>query len=164
MRYLCTVAVGETVTFLGDAKKIDEGAYYYLEEATNGTEAQRRTREPLIKEYWKSGLHPKYGGDSFADFREKMKRDLGEGVDKYIYGFILNGKPKTKEVKDKSEIPKDVMDDPERSENIMTKIKSFTNYTKKQQARFIDNIIDDMKAAGVNSKKFDEILEGMKDV
>jgi hypothetical protein len=158
---LVTVSTDSEVSLLIEGELPIVGKYYILEDAIHGTSAQRRTREALIAEYWKSGVHPKYGGDGYTDFRDKLKRDMGEGFDKYIYGYIENNKAKTKEVKKKEDIPSYILNDPDMIEIVKGRLKSCTIYTKKQNANFIDNIINDMLANGVNTSKFQQILKGM---
>ena len=156
--------------YLVDSKqKPKEGMQYSLESMTEGTSAQRRTREKLIMLYWKSGKHPKYGGDQYDTFRDKLKRSIGEGFNKYVYGDIFQDKKtgvylsKIKQVKKYEEIPLYIREDPELRDSILGKLKSFSKYTKKQNQKFIDNIILDMSAAGVNDAEYFEMLEGMND-
>jgi hypothetical protein len=163
MKGLCTVSTGEVVNLLMSGDDMPElGKYYNLEDAIEGTGAQRRTREKLIKIYWRSGLHPKYGGDSLELFRDNLKKSLGEGFCKYVYADIVNGKPKIKEVKKESDIPDRIKTDPDFKEMILGKLKSCSHYTKKQNMKFIDNIILDMSANNVNSKEFEEIMKGLE--
>lgn len=144
-----------------------EGMQYSLESLTEGTGAQRRTREKLIMIYWKSGRHPKYGGDQYDVFRDKLKRSIGEGFNKYVYGDIYQdkktGKYKSaiKQVERFEEIPLYIREDPDLKESILGKLKSFSKYTKKQNQKFIDRIILDMGAVGVDSDEFQEMLKGM---
>lgn len=175
MKITITETDGSGGRFLVDSKDAPEiGRSYYMEDATSGTGAQNRAFHALVQEYWKSGLHPKYGGDPFDQFRDSLKRDLGEGFEKYVYADIEQVevdtfqpsheeryKPVIKEVKTYEEIPEEIRNDP--TGRIMGRLKSWTAYTLKQRRRLIDNLIDDMVAAGVDSKKFQEILEGMND-
>ena len=137
------------------------GRYYYLEDATHGTQAQNKAFHALLQEYWKSGLHPKYGGCSFSEFKDQIKRTLGEGFAEYIYATIDNGKPHIYTVDTWEEIPKEVREDKDMRQMIRGKLKSWTDYTVKQRKNLIDNLIDDALTNGVQSEKFTEILEGM---
>ena len=147
------------------------GRRYYLEDATEGTQEQNKAFHALVKEYWKSGVHPKYGGDDYSSFRDKIKRDLGEGFEAFVYahleavgvGKLGHYRAVIKQVKKYEEIPQEIREDPSRAEMIQGKLKSWSNYTVKQRMRLIDTLIDDVKANGVDTKKFDEILEGMQD-
>lgn len=143
--------------------KPKDGFWYNLEPAEEHTDSQHKTAEALITEYWKSGIHPKYGGDEYSTFRDKMKRDLGAGFASYIYADIVNKKPKIFDVKSVEEIPEHIRLDPDMKSMIRGKLKSLTRYTKKELANFIDNLLNDMVAAGCNSKKFQEICQGLKD-
>lgn len=154
--------------FLVDSKQQPkEGMQYSLESLTEGTGAQRRTREKLIMLYWKSGKHPKYGGDQYDIFRDKLKRSIGEGFSKYVYGDIYQDKKtgayksRIKQVSKYEEIPLYIREDPELRESILGKLKSFSKYTMKQNQKFIDNIILDMSAARVNDPEYFEMLEGI---
>lgn len=144
------------------ADKPEQGRRYFLEPAEDGTGEQNRAFHALLQEYWKSGLHPKYGGDPFSVFKDKIKRDLGQGFEAYVYADIIDGKPRIFQVKKEAEIPAHINNDPDRRQMIQGKLKSWTKYTMRQRMKLIDNIIDDAKAAGLNSKKFNEIVEGMQ--
>lgn len=166
MNYICIEAIEDKAVFTNDGT-LQAGIHYWIEDATNGTGAQRRTRELLISEYWKAGVHPKYGGDPYSDFRDCLKRDLGEGFDKFVYAdLIQDGKtlrPVIYEVKNKDEIPQRILDDPHLKEMVRGRLKSCGNYTKKQNMNFIDKLIADMVVNGVNSKRFQEIIGGLND-
>ena len=139
----------------------ETGRYYFLEDAAHGTQAQNKLAHALIGEYWKSGLHPKYGGDPFDSFRDQLKRTLGEGFESFVYAEIRGGKARIFQVENYEDIPKYIREDPELKEIIRGRLKSWSNYTNKQRRKFIDALIDEMTAAGVNSAKFQEILEGI---
>lgn len=131
------------------------GKYYNLEDASEGSNAQNKTFHALTLEYFKSG-QSSYDVSSYAEFKIEIKIQLGEGYEKFFYGAIVDGKPKIIEVKTKEEIPKGIALD-----LIRAKLKSWSDYTKKQRKETIDNVITEMLAAGVNTTKFEEILEGM---
>jgi len=139
------------------------GKHYYLEDAETGTNAQNKLFHALITEYWKSGLHPKYGGDDYSSFRDQIKRTLGEGFEKYVYAIldVTDGKAKIERVKTFEEIPEYIRLDPDMKEMIQGKLKSWSDYTAKQRKNCIDNLITDMDANGVNSKKYQEIMDGL---
>jgi len=42
-------------------------------------------------------------------------------------------------------------------------LKSWSDYTKKERQLTIDNIINEMFQVGVNSNRFNEILQGMEE-
>jgi hypothetical protein len=138
-----------------------EGHYYFLESATEGTLAQNKTFHALTMEYFKSGMHS-YNADSYKEFKKQIKRQLGQGFDAYIYGYILDGKPKTKKVSNKKDIPEYILNDPDFSENIIGNLKSWSDYTKKQRKETIDNVISEMLQSGINTPKFQEIMKGLE--
>jgi len=144
------------------ADKPEIGKRYILEDAITGTGAQNKTFHALVQEYWKTGLHPKYGGDDFSSFRDQIKRTLGAGLESFVYADILGGKARIKQVKLYDEIPEFIRHDKDLKELVQGKLKSWSDYTKKQRQNTIDNLIDDMVSNGVNTKKFQEIMEGLK--
>jgi hypothetical protein len=156
MRILCT---GDG-TYTG--ADLEVGRYYEAAPADTATEAQNRAFHALLQEFYASNLHS-YEGVNFEQFRNCIKRDLGAGNCGYEYmrhgergwewetaatwgemlgsGDILympNGKPVHKPV-----------------------LKSWSKYTKKERRETIDRLISVMIQAGANSKKFDEIIQGM---
>lgn len=139
------------------------GKYYLLEDAATGSRAQRKAWEALTTEYWKSGKHPKYGGDPLSTFRDKIKMTLGEGFDLYIYADYTDGKAVIKETKVYEDIPLRIRQDEQLRDVIRGRLKSTTKYTPKQWQRLIDNTIDDGTAAGVKSAKWFEILDGLSE-
>jgi len=159
MKILIT-AEGQYTVESKDAPKT--GFYYTLEDATKGTNAQNKTFHALVTVYWKSGVHPKYGGCGYHQFRDIIKRDLGVGFEAFVYASIVDGKPRINQVSSIDEIPEEIRLDPEMRTMIQGKLKSWGRYTKKERIRTIDNLIDDMAANGVNSDDFMEILKGLE--
>lgn len=159
----CIKEIGGEYTFSFMYSSPIVGHDYDLEEATEGTEKQRNTREALIMAYWKAGVHPKYGGEGYTTFRDKLKRDIGAGFDKYIYAVIVDNKPKIKTAKKKEDIPHEVLSDPDMKDMIQGKLKSCSRYGKKANASFIDNIILDGTANGCNTTEWNNIINGMND-
>lgn len=129
------------------------GRRYLIEDATTGTSAQNRAAHALIQEYWSSGLHS-YQTRTFSEFRDYLKRDLGAGFESFVYASPEG----VKKVKTREEIP----DEYNNSKYALGRLKSWSDYTMKQRREFIDALISEMMQAGVNSKKFHEILEGME--
>lgn len=166
MKGLCTQeSSGEYIfTFEGDSPEV--GKYYLLEDAVSGTLAQNSLFHALTMEYWRSGQHS-YNANSYGDFRNQIKRKLGQGFEKFIYGDVVQDKrtgkysPVIREVKKKEEIPLYIREDPNFKNMVIGKLKSWTEYTLKQRKNCIDNVITEMLQAGVNSKKFQEILKGI---
>ena len=108
-----------------------------------GTDAQNRAFHALLGEFWTSGLS---SYESYEDMRDTIKLRVA-GADSYIY--IENGKVRNvrslDEVKGKyAEVP-----------------KSWVDFTRDQRKEAIDWVIKEAQMAGVNSKKWDEIINGM---
>jgi hypothetical protein len=137
------------------------GRSYYLEDATSGTTAQNKAFHALVAEYYKSGCHSK-PNTSYDQFRDYIKRDLGAGFESYVFAYWDGKRAKIRKVKRFDMIPKSVVDDPEWSQSILGKLKSWGDYTKKERQSTMDKLIAEMHQAGVQTKKFHQILEGME--
>ena len=137
MKILCT-APGE---FAG--AELKPGCYYNAEPAAEGTNAQNNAFHALALEYWVSGCHS-YRAKNFLHFRELIKLYLGAGAENYYSLVDDNGRPVEKPV-------------------IRYRVKSWARYTKKERKESIDRLIAEMHQAGVQTKKFYEILRGMED-
>lgn len=135
----------------GDAPEV--GRRYALELADTPTQRQNKAFHALVQEYWTSGAHS-YPAKTFGEFRDYIKRDLGAGFCLYHW-FYWDGE---KMVKGKCENRDGI---PAGAE-ILGKLKSWSDYTKKERTETIDRLIAEMIQAGVNSKKFAEILEGLE--
>jgi len=127
-------------TFTGAELKV--GHYYNAEPSETGTNEQNRAFHALIQEYWRSGAHS-YNARNFGHFRELIKLYLGAGTERYYSLVDDYGKPLTE--------PK-----------LSWRVKSWSDYSKKERTETIDRLISEMIQAGVNSKKFSEILQGME--
>ena len=104
--------------------------------------SKNRAFHALVQEYWRSGAHS-YNARNFKHFRELIKLYLGAGPEKY-YSLVDDcGKP-TPEPR------------------ISWRVKSWADYTKKERTETIDRLISEMIQAGVNTKKFREIIDGME--
>ena len=165
---LCTVSTGQVANLLIEGELPEVGHYYYLESATEGTGAQNRTFHALTLEYWKSGQHS-YNADSYKDFKNQIKKSIGAGFEGFIY-IVMKApedlkhgvwKPFIKDAKSIEEIPEAIRQDPEMKQMIRGKLKSWSDYTKKQRKTTIDNVINEMMQCGINTNKFQEILKGM---
>ena len=168
MKALCTVASGEAVQLLitgGDLPEV--GAYYNLEHAIDGTSAQNKTFHALVMEYFYSG-QSSYSADNFAAFKNQIKRQLGAGFDGFVYIDVQNNKNrdgkahyKMFDVKKLEEIPLYIREDDHMKDMIRGKLKSWSDYTKKQRKTTIDNVINEMLQAEIKTTKFQEILKGI---
>jgi len=114
----------------------------------------------LIEVYYNSGKHS-YGDIPMYKFRDKIKYNLGKGIEAYIYVELVNGSPVIKDAKNLEDIPDYIYRDKQRASMIRGRLKSWSTYTKKQRRDTIDNLIKEMLTVQVNSKKFEEILRGI---
>lgn len=161
MKGLVTETSGQSAVILFDGQLPDVGAYYFLESAQGGTNAQNKAFHALVMEYWKSGQHS-YNASSYLDFRNQIKRHLGAGFEAYIYIEMVSGVPIIKDAKSIDDIPDHVRNYPDFRDIIRGRLKSWSDYTLKERKSTIDNLIADMIQAGVNTKKFQDIMEGLE--
>jgi hypothetical protein len=138
----------------------EPGMVYQLENAAEGTGPQNRAFHALLQEYWRSGCHS-YPAKNFMEFRNMIKRHLGAGFEAFVYATIENGKPVIRDAPTYDEIPEAVRKDPDLKKLVRGRLKSWTDYTKRERMRTIDNLIAEMEQSGVQTKKFYEIIEGM---
>jgi hypothetical protein len=170
MKGKCIKSAGDASTFIVHGKgKPMMGEDYYLEPAKNGTQEQNKAFHALVLEFFKSGQHS-YNISSFDDLKNCIKKSLGAGFDSFVYIDIQNNKNrdgkahyKMFDVKNTNKIPLYIREDPYMKDMIRGKLKSWGRYTKKERTSTIDGLIAEMKEAGVNSEKFEEILRGMGD-
>ena len=137
------------------------GAKYYLANAAEGSLDQGAAFHALVQEYWRSGTHS-YKAESFADFRDQIKRDLGAGFEKYFYVILVGGRPEYRIVKKESDVPADILADPDKRKMVCGRLKSWADYTMRERSDAISNLIAEMVQVGVNTRKFHEILEGLE--
>lgn len=136
------------------------GRGYFLEDSTTGTQAQNKAFHALVSEYWKSGMHS-YPARDFGEFRDMIKRSLGAGFEKYVYAEIVNGKPVIREAKHFEDVPEAIRRDPDLKQLVRGRLKSWSDYTKNERTDTMGKLIAEMVQAGLNSRKFNEIIEGM---
>lgn len=111
-----------------------------------GSEEQNRTWHALIREFWRSGCS---SYDNFYDMRDRLKLRIA-GAKEYIWmdkHFVQHTAKQ--------------LDDIPPCDFVGGVPKSWTDFSKGERRQMIDDTITEMFEAGVNSKKFDEILEGM---
>lgn len=163
MKGQCVAFDGEDYAFRFHSSNCPTvGKAYNLEPYSEGTAEQNRAIHALIGEFWKSGLHPTLGGEPYDTLRNWIKKDLGTGMEKFFYGYFEGDNMQKGECKTWDEIPvkcRELYKDDKAF--IVGKLKSMSKYTKKQRMDLIDRLIDNMIACGVNSKKFQEIIEGL---
>jgi len=134
------IFVIEPNIFTGD--DLAPGEEYEVKPVEEGTNKQNSAWHALLQEYWRSGCHS-YNAKNFVHFRKIIKRCLGAGVEKFYEILDING---------------NLLNEP----IIRYRLKSWKRYTKKERTESIQNLIAEMIQAGVNSKKFNEILQGME--
>ena len=155
MRILCT---GDG-TFTGD--DLQEGRYYEAVEFDTPTERQNRAFHALLQEFWSSGCHS-YNAKNFEQFKGFIKRDLGAGFERYRYVIETQEGLKWGQSKAAHDIPENVAYDAYGKPLAAGVLKSWAKYSKKERKETIDRLIKTMLYCNVSSKKFDEILEGMR--
>ena len=109
-----------------------QGGYFHIEISRvrkPKSIQQNKLFHALITEYYISGLH---SCDSWQALKNQMKYQFGEG---FIQTLTLADGEK------------------------YGILKSLADYSMSELSRLTDNVIADMIQAGVNSKKFDEILK-----
>lgn len=135
----------------GDAPEV--GHKYQLEDIAEGSLAQGRAWHALAQEFWASGAHS-YNVKTFMEFRDCLKRDIGAGFESYIYADETG----IHKVKTLEEIPETV----DRAHKL-GKLKSWADYSKKERRDAIDRLISTMDQAGVNTRKYQEIIAGLNE-
>ncbi len=142
------------------------GRHYSLEDSVSGTQAQNKAFHALITEYYKSGMHS-YDKVDLVQFKKLIKKNLGVGFESFIYVTISHSHgvyiPIIHDAKIYDDIPERVRKDPDHRQTIRGKLKSWSDYTKKERMKTMDNLISEMHQVGVNTKKFMEILEGLEE-
>jgi len=118
------------------------GCIYYTEPAVGGSNNQNRLFHKLLQLYWSSGQHS-YNAKNLPHFKKLIKLYLGEGKEKYYELLDEEG---------------NLLPEPK----IRYRIKSWADYTKKQRANLINNVISEMLQIGINSKEFFVILDQLE--
>jgi len=156
MRILCT----GPGTYTG--AELIEGKYYEAVEVDTPTERQNRAFHALIQEFWVSGCHS-YNAKDFDTFRNYIKRDMGAGFERYKYvEQTSTGQLKWGGCKTADDIPENVARDECGNPLVSGILKSWSDYSKKERTETIDRLINIMIQCDVNSKKFYEIIYGMR--
>ena len=108
-----------------------------------GTDSQNRAFHALLGEFWSSGLS---SYESYEDLKDSIKLKVA-GPDEFI--FIKDGKVRRSKTLEGvegryAEVP-----------------KSWADFTRDERKEAIDWVIKEANLAGINSKKWDEIIKGM---
>jgi hypothetical protein len=104
-----------------------------------------------------------YSVSGFPEFRDRVKRDLGAGFASYKYVEETPEGLRWGECLTREKIPETVARGKDGRKLVAGKLKSWADYTKKERRETIDRLISAMIQAGVNSKKFDEIIAGFEE-
>lgn len=142
------------------------GGVYELEDYDDPTAKQARTFEALCTEYWKSGAwsYPSSGyrpGLTLFEFRQQIKLKLGPGFEKVIY--IDPETNLLKECATPADLPESIKTSPNKSKLAYGRLKSRSDWTRKELRTTIDNVITEGNQVGVNTKKWHDILATMSD-
>jgi hypothetical protein len=149
------------------------GRHYSLEDAESGSSAQNKAFHALIQELYKWMLSQDnfvhQNGDVVYNFscpdwltlKDIFKARYGAGADHYRYA---DQNFQMVKVNSMNKIPGYVMKDFKDGNHlrIAQVLKSWSKYTKKERTNLLDTTINIMDHIGVDSKKYFEILEGMK--
>lgn len=139
------------------------GRHYNLEDSLSGTAAQNKCFHALIGEYYKSGLH-NYDKVDLVEFKKLIKKNLGAGFESFVY-VEFNYKYNEHIIKEATvfmDIPDYIRLNDNMKQMIRGRLKSWSDYSKKQRQKTMDNLIAEMDTVGVCSKKYFEIREGME--
>ena len=126
------------------------GGYFTVAVSTPrqpGSDKQNRAWHSLIGEYWKSGCS---SYDCYEDMRDALKLRIC-GAKEYIWLDDVGHQHTAK-----------IIDEIPRGAYYVAVPKSWTDFSKGERAEMIDSTIQEMVEAGVNSRKFDEILQGLE--
>jgi len=145
------------IVLSGDAP--EQGRKYALEDIAAGTTAQNNAFHALVQEFFRSGCHS-YTCASWQELKDFIKRDMGVGYDKYFVA-TPDGAKKTSTSEEAVALLKSygITDI---KKYCFGNLKSWSEYTKNERKKTMDLLISTMMQAGVNTKKFHEILEGME--
>ena len=108
------------------------------------------------------GMYYDFRFPDYLVLKDVFKQRYGAGADHLEY---VNDKNQMVNVKTMEEVPDYVIKDfnAGNKQRVKQVLKSWSKYTKKQRTNLIETTLDIMKAIGVNSKKFYEILKGMEE-
>lgn len=148
-----------------------EGRYYYLEDATTGTQAQNKAFHSLLKAWWdwmfKTGsLTFEFNGVVFnfdtpdhKEFKRLWKARYGAGNQIYFVNNLC-GRERADSYND---IPIYAKSDFEagNKDRIWLDLKSWSDYTKTERKDTIQAMINMIPCSGCDDKKVWEIIEGM---
>ncbi len=177
MKGLCTVSTGDIVNILVKGKTMPLVGKYYVIEAVvdKGTAKQNRTLHPLLDcmyswmlendtyQFESNKIEYDFRCNSMDALKKIFKIKYGKGADEWEYVNDSYGMVKTDDLKS---LPDYVIDDFQNGNRERIKAShavSWKLYNKSDRLKLIDNVINIMKSIGVDTQKFYDILEGIKD-
>jgi hypothetical protein len=140
------------------------GRYYNIEPAETGTDAQNKAFHALVQEYFNSGCFS-YEAKNWLELKDQVKKNLGAGL---VYNALCVDGWRNGLTWDEAQSLMAygvVLHTAETGDFIVSgELKSWAMYTKKARMMTMDALIAEMIQAGVQTKKFEEILKGMENV
>ena len=135
-----TILITAPNKFTGDDLVV--GRYYTANEISEGTLRQNDTFHALLQCYWESGCHS-YNARNIPEFKIEIKKYLGVGKEQFYNHYDKDGNP--------LKVPE-----------LMWRLKSWGDYTKKERKETISRLIAEMETVGVDTPKYHEILAGLE--
>lgn len=140
------------------------GIEYELIKTNTVSYMQHRLFHPLVIEWYRSDMYPYNDIKDWWALRQLCKFKFGNGFGSYIY---VNWEYAMVEVYDMKDIPQDIYIDYLSTDHggngnhsrIQGKLQSLTTYKKAEMSNLIDNVIRAMFKSGVNTTKFNSIIE-----
>ena len=145
--------------FTGDNLTI--GSYYFCEQDDTGTLQQNSLFHALLGVFYKSGCYS-YPVNSYIEFRNYVKEHLGAGVKRYVFIEQTKNGMKKGQCKNKENIPANIAIDETGEKMLWKELLSWSDYSRKQRKETIDRLISEMLQVGINTPKFNEILQGLE--
>jgi hypothetical protein len=155
MRILVT-SPGE---FTGDA--LVPGKYYEAEPVETPSNRQNSAYFALLTEYFHSGLFS-YPARNIDELHRYIKKNLGLGFESYAYVEERENGLFRGESESLDGLPDNVAVDGNGKKMVWGILKSWSKYGKRARRETIDGLIAEMDMAGVRTKKYFEILDGMR--
>jgi hypothetical protein len=133
------------------------GREYLVEDAAHGTAAQNRLFHALVQEYFNSGLFS-YEAKNAEQLKKAVKRYIGAGFEAFAAVEKTGSATRIGMF--------DTIDETRKeavwyggSQVIRGILKSWAKYTMNERRDTITNLIAEMKTAGVNSARFEEMID-----
>ncbi len=164
MKILVVSIYGETINVrLTGGKPPEVGTEYFLEDATRGTGAQNRFFHVLIRIYFQSGC---FSDDALTEAELKrciLRRLTSWKMEKFAYS---DREGKLHVVRERSDIPQWIMDDPEEKKARVIGYAPDPRWSDtdlKERNHIIKSLISEMNTTGVSGQEFEGILKEFYD-